>query len=322
MTKLVLYIFMVLFTLHNINRIIFANNVNYNNNKINNHGILEEKGRIIAIGDLHADFPTTKKIFIKLNLINNKEEWIGGDTYVVQLGDQLDGKRGYNIEASGEVELLDFLERINTKAKKHGGAIHSLIGNHELMNLAGDFSYASKQDILDQTKYVNRRELFKPGGRIFGNFAGERHAILKIGNIVFSHAGIHDDIIDNDNFIERINILTEKILNGELDVYDSLVIKYLMGSKGILMNRMLSMKTIPEKNFKDSMEKIQASHQVIGHTVQDEINSIYEDKLWLIDVGISKAFKFNKNIQVLEILDNGINNEKNDYKAFRVIDVL
>ena len=49
--------------------------------------------RIIVIGDIHGDdeiFISTLKM---CNVINNLHEWIGGDTYVIQMGDILGGKR-------------------------------------------------------------------------------------------------------------------------------------------------------------------------------------------------------------------------------------
>ena len=153
------------------------------------YGIYSEQDRIIVIGDLHADLSKVKKIFIDLNLIDEKENWIAEplDTHVVQLGDQIDGSRGFeDEEVSGELELIDFMERINTKARKAGGAVHSLIGNHEIMNLIQDFRYASKKDIEDQKIYNSRAEVFKPNGMVFGQLAGERHAILKIGGFIFN----------------------------------------------------------------------------------------------------------------------------------------
>jgi len=50
---------------------------------------------------------------------------------------------------------------------------------------------------------------------------------------------------------------------------------------------------------------------VVGHTVQDEINSKCNDRLWFSDVGMSKAFgdkqKESDRVQILEI-----NNQPNN----------
>lgn len=52
------------------------------------------------------------------------------------MGDQLD--RGGN-----EVAVFYFLERMAKEAQKVGGAVYSLNGNHETLNVAARFRYAT-----------------------------------------------------------------------------------------------------------------------------------------------------------------------------------
>tara|TARA_Y200000002_G_scaffold377089_1_gene382088 strand:- start:761 stop:1642 length:882 start_codon:yes stop_codon:yes gene_type:complete len=274
------------------------------------NGIYPEQDRIIVIGDLHADFTKTKQIFIDLDLIDESENWIANppNTHIVQLGDQIDGSRGFiDEEASGELELIDFMERINTKARKVGGAVHSLIGNHEIMNLIEDFRYASKKDIEEQKMYNSRKEVFKPNGMVFGPLAGERHAILKIGKFIFSHAGILPKLIsDNEsgmNFIIKINTMMKYILKGELDFNTLEMYSYFLSSNSILFNRKIGDLRLTQIEIDEALEKLDATHQFVGHTIQENINSQYNDKLWLVDVGMSECFE-NDNIQVLEIINN------------------
>lgn len=59
-----------------------------------------------------------------------------------QVGDQLD--RG-----NDEVRILYFLERLEREAEKAGGKLHILNGNHETMNVAGRFTYATLPGLAD-----------------------------------------------------------------------------------------------------------------------------------------------------------------------------
>ncbi len=58
------------------------------------------------------------------------------------MGDQLD--RG-----DQEVPILYFLERLQREAARAGGALHILNGNHETLNIAGRFRYATPGGMTD-----------------------------------------------------------------------------------------------------------------------------------------------------------------------------
>ena len=59
---------------------------------------------------------------------------------------------------------------------------------------------------------------------------------------------------------------------------------------------------------------------IVGHTVQESgINSKCDDKVWRVDVGMSKAFGEMDNLQILEIWDNGEKLASNNYTPFRVL---
>lgn len=62
--------------------------------------------------------------------------------YVLQVGDQLD--RG-----DEELQILVFLKRLESEAREAGGALHVLNGNHETMNVAGRFTYATPPAMSD-----------------------------------------------------------------------------------------------------------------------------------------------------------------------------
>ena len=133
--------------------------------------------RIVVIGDLHGDWRATIRALKTANLVGITDEkndrgkliWKGGSTVVVQMGDQVDRKNrdnSNNDEASEEriIRLFDYLHR---QALKEGGGVYSLLGNHELMNVEGDFSYASPDGI----KYFNKYEKSKPNNLWFNTLS-------------------------------------------------------------------------------------------------------------------------------------------------------
>ena len=112
--------------------------------------------RIIVIGDLHGDMDATIRSLlvanvIKIDIIKGKVRtvkkivWTGGSTIVVQLGDQIDRKNRTDArnDENSEMRIIKLFDCLNRAARKSGGAVYSILGNHELMNVAGDFSYVS-----------------------------------------------------------------------------------------------------------------------------------------------------------------------------------
>ena len=286
-------------------------------------GIIQEKKRVLVIGDLHADFKKTKEIFIKLKLIDRYENWSATpkDTVVVQLGDQLDGGGRGGGEGYGEIELIEFMDRIHSKAKEFNGGVYSLIGNHEIMNLIGNFTYSSKKDIEIQGGIALREKLFSPGGDIFNKMSCTRNVILKVGDFVFAHAGIlpeHIDMKNRNKFIKKVNTLMRLFLQGKKTYEDHEIQKYFLDKRGIIWNREYGKEKQTCENIDKITRMLNVGHMIVGHTVQDTINSRCDNKLWRVDVGISEAFN-TKKMEILEILDNGEPTVYNKFKPFRVL---
>ena len=257
---------------------------------------------IYVIGDLHADYKKTIELFRHFKLIDRNKKWIGKNSIVVQLGDQIDGYgRGNYEDAHGEIQILDFFDDIHIQAQSYGGAVYSLIGNHELMNVMGNFSYASKQDIEKSGGIKKRELLFKPGGCMATRLSCTRNTLLKINDIVFVHAGIIPEIVKDNkkNTVKFVNLLMKNFLNGKQDM-DEKINQFLVDSKGVLWDRSLG-KTNPNCDLLDkTLKDIGAKHIVIGHTPQNVINSNCDEKVWRVDVGLSKSLG-NNNFQILEI---------------------
>ncbi|KAL8129034.1 hypothetical protein V2J09_018189 [Rumex salicifolius] len=92
--------------------------------------------RIVAVGDLHGDI---SKARLALNMAgvlsaDGEDLWTGKETVLVQLGDILD--RGED-----EIAILSLLRSLDIQARAQGGAVFQVNGNHETMNVEGDFRY-------------------------------------------------------------------------------------------------------------------------------------------------------------------------------------
>ncbi|MEO2183350.1 MAG: metallophosphoesterase, partial [bacterium] len=90
--------------------------------------------RIVAVGDLHGDYDQYIKVLTMNGLVDEQLRWQGGKTHFVQLGDVVD--RGPD-----SIRIIRHLMKLEKQARKKGGRVHVLIGNHEVMNIQGDLRY-------------------------------------------------------------------------------------------------------------------------------------------------------------------------------------
>ena len=92
--------------------------------------------RIVAVGDLHGDFSAWIDIARDAKLIDPANHWIGGKTVLVQTGDMVD--RG-----ADSLKIIRHLQQLDGEAKRAGGRVIVLMGNHEAMQVIGDYRYVT-----------------------------------------------------------------------------------------------------------------------------------------------------------------------------------
>lgn len=92
--------------------------------------------RIVAIGDIHGDYDNYFETLRLAGIVNRRGRWIAGNTHLVQTGDIPD--RGPDTR-----RIIRHLSQLARQARRAGGRVHHLIGNHEAMNVYGDLRYVS-----------------------------------------------------------------------------------------------------------------------------------------------------------------------------------
>jgi hypothetical protein len=100
-----------------------------------------ELERLVAVGDIHGDLDALVAILKQADVIEAQNHWIGRNVTLVQTGDYLD--RGPKSRA-----VMDLLMALQDQAPKNGGRALILLGNHEMMNLVGDFGFLVPEDFI------------------------------------------------------------------------------------------------------------------------------------------------------------------------------
>jgi hypothetical protein len=99
----------------------------------------KDVARVVAVGDVHGDLAQFTGVLRSAGVIDRDNNWSGGKTHLVQDGDLFD--RGPDSR-----KLIELLMKLEKQARAAGGEVHCLIGNHETMNLYGDWRYVSAAD--------------------------------------------------------------------------------------------------------------------------------------------------------------------------------
>ena len=259
--------------------------------------------RVVAIGDLHGDLSAARAALRTAGAIDDADRWIGGDLVVVQTGDVLD--RG-----DDEQVILDLVFRLERDAAAAGGALVFLLGNHELMNGAGDFRYVTATGAADfddvpgldvarwaavPRRYQRRIAALGPGGPYARRLA-QHNIVAIVGDTVFSHAGVLGDWVDR---VDLANRASRCWLDGQAGSIDDPP-PALASDASPVWTRAAGIDPVDCAQVTAALTALGARRMVVGHTVQQTgITSACDGALWRIDVGLGKAY--GGPIEVLEL---------------------
>lgn len=264
--------------------------------------------RLLAMGDVHGDYDALRQALRLGGLIDAGEHWAAGPAMLVQTGDLLD--RG-----DDEPQILALFERLEDEAKAAGGEVVALNGNHEFMNALGDLRYVTEDGFRDfadgaggdlgalavaeqPPEARGRAAAFAPGSP-WALRLGERDVVAIIGDTVFVHGGVLPPTARYG--IPRLNTEAKAWLRGAGPLPELLVVQ-----DGPVWSRHFGGDAagVDCGLLDEALSILGARRMVIGHTVQEQgINAACGEKVWRIDVGMSKAY--GGRAQLLEITAAG-----------------
>ncbi|CAL1716644.1 unnamed protein product [Somion occarium] len=96
--------------------------------------------KIVAVGDLHGDMPNARSVLQMAGVVDRQGNWTGDVDIFVQTGDIID--RG-----DDTIKLYFWMEQLRSQAEANGGIVLSHLGNHEWMNVIGDWRYVHPSEI-------------------------------------------------------------------------------------------------------------------------------------------------------------------------------
>lgn len=274
--------------------------------------------RIVVIGDAHGDFIRVIHCLRTARVIDDSNNWIAApNTYVVQMGDQVDSKDrvpdNKQWETGADILLLRFMDTLDEAARVHGGRVLSLMGNHELMNMMGDFNYVSNASMTECGGPENRLALFSRAG-ICGKMLANRYIVVRIGSLLFCHAGIlpsHLNFIGEN--IDELNVSFRRIMSGEVIERDVYIFQnIIVPMTGCLWTRKYMEASVDAGSnnvLKDMLGVVlrttKCTSMFIGHNTVPNTTVLADGGLIFTDACFSRAYGLDR-YQFIDIEDNAM----------------
>jgi hypothetical protein len=143
--------------------------------------------RIVAIGDWHGDYDNVIATLKMAELVDGDHNWAGGDTIFIQTGDIVD--RG-----DDTILLFELIQKLMNQAKRAGGVVVQILGNHEVFNVMGVMTYVTKGDIDSFGGYEQRRKAWSKDGWI-GKYVRKLGLTVRVNRTVFFHGGKYKETL-------------------------------------------------------------------------------------------------------------------------------
>ena len=253
-------------------------------------GEYEMPKRLCIIGDIHGDMVALKEA-LRLSKMTNDDKWIAKDCMLIVLGDILDRNRAYPVvgedgwqtepmsktRQESDIAVLKYLLNLKQSARLNGGNVQLLFGNHEMMNLSGDFRYVSARGFRHfrdpvknveymvkegETRDVSSEHESSGRAKWFSSsktrlmFAKNFKLVVRVGTYLFSHAGIMTGMLRNkecaivanakpEDRITTMNKSVKRVLSGNATEEDKsfwMFLNYSTSPSGtnMLWNRVVS----------------------------------------------------------------------------------
>jgi 3',5'-cyclic AMP phosphodiesterase CpdA len=237
--------------------------------------------KILVVSDLHGDIVPFVSVLQGAGVVNKQLDWSFGQGHLVVLGDVSD--RGDDVTA-----LYWLIYKLEDQARKAGGVVHLLLGNHEVMVAQNDLRYITqKYKDVAQKLDMEYCKLWS-NQSLLGKWINSRNQMEVIGDMLFVHAGVSPQVAATNLKIEHINDTIRKYIQLERNAsVNSPVAELIMRTNGTLWYRGLVQ---PNEEVNDSvinamLDRFGVKKIIVGHTMLDHVSQFFDGKV--VDVNVN-----------------------------------
>lgn len=259
--------------------------VNDDSNVIDHVQKYQDVDKFLAISDIHGQHDLFEQLLTNHGVIDKNKNWAYGNNHLVIVGDIMD--RGDKV-----TESLWLVAKLEQQAKQKGGAVHYVIGNHELMVFDGDLRYINKKyDWIAKAFGTSYDQLFSHN-TYFGRWLKQKPVLVNINNTLFTHGGISIPFVEQGFTASETNkLFVDSIFTQNKDVYrKQQKLEFLTRSLGPLWYRgYFKEGEFNEADLNQVLKHMNVDHIVVGHTTHPTIINLFDNRIFGIDANIKKG---------------------------------
>ncbi|MFT4663593.1 MAG: hypothetical protein ACI8YQ_000095 [Polaribacter sp.] len=246
---------------------------------------IPEPSRLFAISDIEGNFNAFSKTLMGNGVIDHSFNWSYGDGHLVLVGDFFD--RGLNVTA-----CLWLIYQLENQAEEAGGMVHFVLGNHEEMNLSGDFRYVRNKymEVAKKMK-CDYADLFSDQTEL-GQWLRSKNMMVKIGKTLYVHGGLSPQMASANINIDRINKICRAHIGKKADILQEKGgnVSMVFAKSGPFWYRGF-FNDLTSDVVRRILTQFGATRVVVGHTIVDDISTLQDGMVYAIDVKHSEKVK-------------------------------
>jgi hypothetical protein len=234
--------------------------------------------KMLVVSDIEGNFKGLQQLLTGTGVTNAHDQWQFGTGHLVFVGDMFD--RGLQV-----TECLWLLYKLEQEAEQAGGKVHFLLGNHELMNLTGNYRYVRRKYRRNaDSLHVAYAQWYGPTTEL-GRWLRTKNVIERIGSTLFVHGGISPQVLAQHLSLDQLNHLTQQ----GIDVADRQALQgvaQLISQSDISPDwyRGIALAEAPAQHVQQVLRTYGAKTLVIGHTPSKQIHTLYQQQVIAIDI--------------------------------------
>ncbi|NOR52934.1 MAG: hypothetical protein GQ536_02450 [Candidatus Aminicenantes bacterium] len=304
-------------------------------------GLIDKKGHwtggkthLVQIGDVMDRGDNAKDILDLIMTLEKEAEKAGGKVHMLLGNHEEMNIIGVAFDFPGYVTLRQFKSFLSDKdimkqekifrKKMRKNHTREADSDSSIDNNLDNYWKDFHREVTRKDTHLARRQYTKSFNEKYGRWLVKQNAVIKINDTLFVHGGISQRFskawklkeINNRLRVELSDLRRAAITSGKanIDERNRLILYHPEGPlwfRGLAQNRGKDYEKIVDK----ILLKLKAQHMVIGHTPQRIKKDMkrFGGKIWIIDTGISEAFRPQGGYLSALIIENGKFSRKYDF---------